>query len=623
MSNEGSLLRLFNHEGFKLEMLLEYLYKKDEPGVLTYLINKLYNYPSFDYEFYIPQLLNLYFYKQGCSDLERVLLQASIDSHSFALKLHFNLIATLGDCLPEHKERSQIFLENLDMVIVNAVMPKQTSESPPPNLYSLESNEDEINSFNRKTIRSDYYNYQIKIINLLCKISVGLTMLPLDQRDSQLRTWLTTVEAMISDTRNSHLSSSHFVKKLFRGPIINFKFNYDIDLSVSQIVRVLPDKSFCFCTKARVPYKMLMETIELNEDEQCEGNVSAKSFDEGKISDLIGVDVESIKKMVDKFDRFEGYSEYVEQAEQNEGQEINSHTQNNQDQSNPYHSVWGELWEDLSIKIRETSPFGKYSTWKLRGLIVKGLDDLRQEYLAMQFITKIKKIWEDAYLSLYLRPYEIKIVSNYMGLIEFIPNTLSLHAIKKTHPNYTTLEDFFIETWPNTFEEAQRNFIQSMAGYSLVSYLLNIKDRHNANILLDSSGHIIHIDFGFLFTNSPGGNIGFESAPFKLNSDMIGVMGGLESEMFHYYKILLLQGFLEVRKYASELTLILEMIGPESNLPCLRDFNKAVMEFKDRLQLTKTDEKCITFVESLVYNSQNNWRTAKYDEFQYLSNGIL
>jgi phosphatidylinositol kinase/protein kinase (PI-3 family) len=47
-----------------------------------------------------------------------------------------------------------------------------------------------------------------------------------------------------------------------------------------------------------------------------------------------------------------------------------------------------------------------------------------------------------------------------------------------------------------------------------------VKDRHNGNLLLDEEGHIIHIDFGFMLSNSPGG-VNFESAPFKLTRELL------------------------------------------------------------------------------------------------------
>lgn len=50
-----------------------------------------------------------------------------------------------------------------------------------------------------------------------------------------------------------------------------------------------------------------------------------------------------------------------------------------------------------------------------------------------------------------------------------------------------------------------------------------MKDRHNSNLLIDEDGHIIHIDFGFMLSNSPGG-VNFESAPFKLTRELLEVI---------------------------------------------------------------------------------------------------
>jgi phosphatidylinositol 4-kinase len=99
-------------------------------------------------------------------------------------------------------------------------------------------------------------------------------------------------------------------------------------------------------------------------------------------------------------------------------------------------------------------------------------------------------------------------------MIEMVPNTLSRDQIGKKIEG--GLVDYFHQKYgpPNTesfqrvkknfssskfiFCKARKNFLQSMAGYAVVSFLLQVKDRHNGNILLDEDGHIIHIGMKIL-----------------------------------------------------------------------------------------------------------------------------
>ena len=93
-------------------------------------------------------------------------------------------------------------------------------------------------------------------------------------------------------------------------------------------------------------------------------------------------------------------------------------------------------------------------------------------------------------------------------------------------PTGGLLSHFYNEFGAANSEEfltAQRNFVESCAAYCVVSYLVQVKDRHNGNILLDNEGHLIHIDYGFILSCSPK-NLGFESSPFKLTPEFVEVI---------------------------------------------------------------------------------------------------
>ena len=208
-------------------------------------------------------------------------------------------------------------------------------------------------------------------------------------------------------------------------------------------------------------------------------------------------------------------------------------------------------------------------------------------------------------------------------MIEAVPDTISLDSLKRADPHYTTLRDFYARHWGGGsqnspgFRKARDAFLTSLAGYSIICYLLNIKDRHNANILIDRMGRVLHIDFGFLLSNSPGGNMNFENAPFKLTNDFIDLLGGTTSTEFEQFRRACAMAFIAARQRYGKIMLMVEvMLDGNEDLPCFRAGKVQVMrELRERFALGEDHRDLITYVNDLIDASANSWRTGCYDAF--------
>uniref|UniRef100_A0A6P7GB21 Phosphatidylinositol 4-kinase beta-like n=1 Tax=Diabrotica virgifera virgifera TaxID=50390 RepID=A0A6P7GB21_DIAVI len=231
---------------------------------------------------------------------------------------------------------------------------------------------------------------------------------------------------------------------------------------------------------------------------------------------------------------------------------------------------------------------------------------------------------EKFFILIWFYTFRILCLSDDSGLIEPILNTVSLHQVKK-HCQLSLLQYFINEYGPMTSEgflTAQKNFVQSCAAYCLICYLIQVKDRHNGNILLKSDGHLIHIDFGFILSTSPK-NLGFEKSPFKLTPEFVEIMGGENSDMFEYFKILILQGLIAARKHHAMIVTLVEIMRSGSQLPCFKSGASTVQNLKNRFHMSMTEEQLRLEVNRMVEGSIHSLSTKLYDGFQYFTNGIL
>lgn len=273
---------------------------------------------------------------------------------------------------------------------------------------------------------------------------------------------------------------------------------------------------------------------------------------------------------------------------------------------------------DDSIEEIDDEP--KYETVNL-GAIFKVGDDCRQDVLVIQLMAIFRTMWMTAGLDVYVYPYRVTATAPGCGIIDVLPNSISRDMLGREAVN--GLYEYFItqfgpETSPE-FQKARNNFVKSMASYSIITYLLAIKDRHNGNIMYDNQGHVLHVDFGFCFDIAPGG-VTFEQSPFKLTKEMVKVMGGsTETQAFKWFEELCVKGFLVCREH---MDMIIAAVMPmlDSGLPCFK--SATIKHLKARFVPDKDAESAAAFMRGLVKKSYLSVATKTYDEFQKITNGI-
>ena len=194
-------------------------------------------------------------------------------------------------------------------------------------------------------------------------------------------------------------------------------------------------------------------------------------------------------------------------------------------------------------------------------------DDLRQDQLILQIINYMNKLLLNAGQDYEFTTYKVLATSKSDGFVEFVSNSKTIYDISKEFKSNCIRG--YIEQCANNdsveIEKRLESFVNSCAGYCVVTYLLGIGDRHLENILVDRKGKLFHIDFGYIFGKDP--------KPFppsmKISPEMIKCMDDKGSKRFEEFKNKCINAFWVLRENArlivNMLYLMLDSGIPELN----------------------------------------------------------
>ena len=232
-------------------------------------------------------------------------------------------------------------------------------------------------------------------------------------------------------------------------------------------------------------------------------------------------------------------------------------------------------------------------------------EDIRIDYIICKIILFIKTIIKQNKIQTNLLTYNVLPINNNSGLIEIIPDSNTLYDINEKLNS--SLQNFILNNNKHqTIDILKRRFTNSLAVYSIITYILGIGDRHLDNIMVTKAGILFHIDFSFC--------IGHDPKPFhpsiRITKDMIDMIGGENSEDYNKFIKNCNVIYNCIRKYTNVISLLIYLLYDINNII----FNeKSIKEhIIKKFIYSESDNYATTTLHDTITNSTDNY---KYIDF--------
>ena len=251
--------------------------------------------------------------------------------------------------------------------------------------------------------------------------------------------------------------------------------------------------------------------------------------------------------------------------------------------------VYKSAMMPIGIAFKTVNWPGPDGSYRYKIIFKKG-DDMRQDQLMIQMIGLMDTLLKKENLDLKLTPYRVLATSAREGIVQCINAQSIDHVIKQYDGD---IHKYLRAAHPDKAgpfgiaPEVIDTFVKSVAGYSVITYILGVGDRHLDNLMLTPDGNMFHIDFGFILGNE---NKPFPP-PMKICKEMVNGMGGPTSEHYQRFVQYCCETYNILRKSA-DLIIGLFKLMVDAQIPDLSlDPDRALMKLREKFRLELTDEE--------------------------------
>ena len=262
---------------------------------------------------------------------------------------------------------------------------------------------------------------------------------------------------------------------------------------------------------------------------------------------------------------------------------------------------------------RESKKYNNFGDNNYYKLIFKSGDDLRQDQLILQMINFMNSLLKKGKVDWEFTIYKVLATSKEDGFVEFVPDAKTYYDIKNEDKELKLFFKDKIDN-PEEFNKKLEKFINSLAGYCAVNYILGIGDRHDQNIMIRNNGCIFHIDFGFILGNEPNF---FPFIPFKISKDMVDCMGGKDSENYIKFTQKCVNAYLILRENARTIVNMFYLMI-DSGIPQIKDieclkklhekFAPGSTKEQAKKEFLKELENALNSITSEIKEKFHKWR---------------